>query len=1632
MAKRLNKKVALIGLAFFLFFGVAAAVLIPRYFVGSEKFIEDGDAMLEAADKETDSELKEEMYEQVAHSYLRARARAKSDELRVKILHKLAKVYLKREKWPNVRGCWTTIVRLDEKDYKARFARLKDTYIMASNGMLGAWNEVASQASDFIEAADEALLKEDPDKLESFEIQQRPSAKQMGPYLYLLRGRANLEIAKGGAVTDRSEPLDKAMEDLRTVLKLEPDNIEAHWYLAQVFITKAGLIASKEDPEIQANHMRAEELLTKAVELADTNPKAHINLLSVKLGFMLGQGITRKQVQELEPEYLSLAERFDTSTEVFSALSDFYRLLGYKKFDQAIGAIEKAMELDRENVNYAIKAVDLHYRRFSIYKDKAEFDKAVEIANSALKLPNAQDTPGPRYWANKTNRASLYVLLATAYIEQVLEAQWKGVELGSQKQQWLAGAEQAVHEIEQIYGTGEEPMVVMWRSMLDVAKGEKRTATQKLYKVYEQFKASGNRSAILSYTLAKLFENTREIGATAEFFASAFSIDNRNVPDKIDDRKPEALLDFAEVLLKIKSFAGVLEVASFFEEQYWPSQKADELRIKAYIAAAQFDKAEEELTNAKLDKVNNAKLNLLMAQAKINQTLVAIEGKQTRESLNEILDQQEMNVEAQAINELKAELSGYRNAFNESVEKLLALDSNTVESTVVIDACKNYISEKKIEMADRLVNRYLEYFPDDSTILLYKQLLAEPDLDNISNEKIKEITNQVLSDIENTRLRAMSLGRFYQENNEPKQATEQFKKLLEPYLTGRADITTQEKGKETKDIQLAAGYLFDLAINAKDWDLAQQIVNFARQENIDDCEGNSFAARICMAKGEHKDALAKLNECLAQRPVFSYAYMLRSMVNASLGNEQMSIDDARKAASLNPLDGTIIKVLANALYQRNLKLGGNTTSDQRMETTYALIRAISLNPRDTRLQSIYAEYISDKDPENALAIRQSLQRNIPSMENALLLGRMAMKMVYEEANQSRKNALLSIAASSFEQAHKMKPENEVVLNNYAEYFRYTGQNEKAEELLTKSSEKLLWRHYIKTSRLEQAEEVLQRLYQTNSKDTDALRGLLLVAKLNTDKEAVKKYSEELLLAEETFDNALAQIDLLLAVGLVKDADYKLQAFKEKYPHETTGTYLIEALLTMKQGKLEKALELTKRSLEQDQENAAAWRLKGEINRLMSNHVQAVFDLKKSKSLSDEPITQLALAKAYIRAGRKEEAIAELKVSIENPQAPMESRILLERLYRQTLGKKTELKHFYDETLELFPDNLFWINQAGTFALKTGDYTRAEQLYDRVLWQQGKSDVALALMAFDGYLQALLLGGKLNKIFEEAGKYADTDFAPVAFSGMAQAKMRSGDKENAIAYFRKAIHKSGKNKNYISSILQRMYSTLGAKEVRKVCEEILKTSPDSLVANVAMFNLALTNAEYNKALRYIDRCMEITGPNSPAAFDYTVKKVAALQAAYVKTSDNNYLDRAIAEYESLIAKMPNNTSILNNLAYLLSENNQKLEDALQYAERVYEIEPDNPNYLDTYAYALYKNGKYEQAAEFSQAALQQFEQNKMAVPWDTFYHLGMAKEKLGARLEALDAYKQALKTGADNVSEAFKQYLTSAIERLSQN
>ena len=1636
--KRLNRKVALVGSALFVFVVLIAIVFILYLSRDPEKFIRDGDIAVTAAREATDEEVKTKEYKRAERCYHKARGLAKTDSLKIEMLFKLVDLYLETERWRNVVGCWSEIIRIDPKNIKARFARLKylytmtKTYAAAGGGGRGLWQEVESQASEFIEIAEDAnLLAEDAAKWEYFEIKARqPAPERMGSYLYLLRGRARLEVTRLGAVTDPEASLSKAINDLEKARELEPTHPQVYWYIAQAYLIRGEIFASRgslEERDIARE--QALQLLEQALEATGEDVRAYINLLALKLRLAETSAAApiQEQIQSLESEYLSLVEKFDSSPEAHLVLARFYLRLGLKSLDKAIDAIEKAIELDEENVGYIRVAASLYYRKFSIYGQKPLLYKAIEIAKHALTLPDAQDKPGPGRLIRRANRVSLYSFLANCYIEQVIEP--CEVRTEAETKEWLAHAENAVHEIEQLVGTGEDPQIIRWRGMLELARGNRSLAIKKLYAAYEQLNATGGRNILLSYTLAKLFENTTELGAASRFFASALSR-----PGGIDERKPEALLDYAYVLLKQRYYGRAFNAANFFENQYLPNERSQMLRIKALIGVRQFEQAEEELNKRQPDDPNTIKFNLELVQAKIDQLEKYIEQKKMQETVAAIF-KQTSDIEKESLEPQLTELKNYNSFRAQLVEKLLAVEPNSIDEVTISAVCDTYIAEGEIEQAKDLVSRLLEYFPDNTTVLLYQRILSDPDPERISQQTRNEIEEEILSSIADPDTKAMSLGLFYLKNNEPNRAAVEFKKVLRiEALRERplAELAFYEAEEMTDPRHLAASYLSEIALRMKDSKLAEEIVEIAQRDNLDDCEGKFFAAVVAFTKQDYEDALANLDGCLKQRPIFSRVLLLRSKTHAALGNEHASVEDAQKAASLDTIDPAIAKGLWSVLYQRNQRLGENVSSDQLIETRAALDRAVALNLDDLQLLSDYAEYIIPKEPLRALAMRQKLQKIAPSIQNAVLLGKLATRIALGVRYPERKEALFDIAQSSFEQAREMDSQSEEMLYNFSEYYRVRGQEQQAEQLLLESkNSKLLWRYYFRTGRLEDAKKVLEQAYQAQPQDDDIIRGLLLRAEETADQEAVKKYSEELLSLDDNIENHLIQIQTFLKVGLLKEAEYKLQSFKEKFSAGPRAL-LLEASLAMRQGRVKKALELTNRSLEADQDNPVAWRLRGEVNFLMADYPQAIIDLNRSKSLSDEPVTRISLARAYLRAGRNEDAITELKSAIDRPQASTRATELLERVYLQ-LGRTEALRSFYDKTLRKFPDNVRWYNRAGAFAIAEGNFGRAEQLYGQA-WQKGKdSGSDGAAVALDGYLRALVLNEKFDKVLEEAREYVDSDFAPIAYLRMAEAKLKLGDETIAVQYSRKALEKAFAETSEILApdILQRLYSLLGAQEVLQICKEKLEADPDSFTANFAMFDLMRINGEYNKAIGYIDKCLQIMGPDSSYRIDYIVKKAMVLYLAYGKTSDNNYLERAIAEYESLLVKLPNNTNVLNNLAYMLTEANVQLEKAIEYAKRAYEMKPNNPGFLDTYAFALYKNHKFSEADQLLRSALQQFEARRIRIPPEVYEHLGMVKEELGAVAEAIDAYNQALEVGADELSQPVKQRINSAIDHLSQ-
>jgi tetratricopeptide (TPR) repeat protein len=135
----------------------------------------------------------------------------------------------------------------------------------------------------------------------------------------------------------------------------------------------------------------------------------------------------------------------------------------------------------------------------------------------------------------------------------------------------------------------------------------------------------------------------------------------------------------------------------------------------------------------------------------------------------------------------------------------------------------------------------------------------------------------------------------------------------------------------------------------------------------------------------------------------------------------------------------------------------------------------------------------------------------------------------------------------------------------------------------------------------------------------------------------------------------------------------------------------------------------------------------------------------------------------------------------------------------------------------------------------------------------------------------------------------------------------------------------------------------------------------------------------------------------------VQFYSALGDAYFKLkeyqSSDNYFDRALAIN-------PEDISVLNNYAYFLSLRGENLVKAEKMAQKVIAKEPNSPTYLDTYAWILYRGGKYADAKNWLEKALQ----NGGDTNGNILEHYGDVLYKQNNINGALEYWEKARKTG----------------------
>ena len=495
------------------------------------------------------------------------------------------------------------------------------------------------------------------------------------------------------------------------------------------------------------------------------------------------------------------------------------------------------------------------------------------------------------------------------------------------------------------------------------------------------------------------------------------------------------------------------------------------------------------------------------------------------------------------------------------MEQLLSRYPEKVDAQLVNAVCADLMQNKQFQQVVGYLDTYLAAHPDNVPLMMLRLQAQQEDPLNLTAEQRQALQKQVIQAVSDPKQRALLMANQYRASGEYEKA----KEVLE---------NNPQVDKDDPDVVMRR---FEVALEQKDLAAAEQLRQIIRTGNLDGCEGNLAAARVEYAKENYPVALRRLNECLAMTPLSSEIYFLKSQVERQMKDENAAIESARTAVRMNPKSPVYIKNLASLLIERNTVLGNKVTAAQRDEARRTIDAARRLNPMDWQLQSVYAETIQQSSPDEALAIRQQLLKDYPTVTNALMLGNMAMRMAQSEWNSPKKDALIELAGKAYQRGMEIDPTDEMLLQTYADYQQKTGKGQDAITRI-KQDKNLEWAFYLRNGQFEQAETILKELLQETPDDAALVKGLVLACQKTGKQDEVKHYLEVLFGLDDSKDTQLWILQKYIDNNLPAEAEKHLAGFKEHYPDEAAAL-LIESWVEMNKGRLDEAMALVNRYLE---------------------------------------------------------------------------------------------------------------------------------------------------------------------------------------------------------------------------------------------------------------------------------------------------------------------------------------------------------------------------------------------------------------------------------------------------------------------
>lgn len=396
-------------------------------------------------------------------------------------------------------------------------------------------------------------------------------------------------------------------------------------------------------------------------------------------------------------------------------------------------------------------------------------------------------------------------------------------------------------------------------------------------------------------------------------------------------------------------------------------------------------------------------------------------------------------------------------------------------------------------------------------------------------------------------------------------------------------------------------------------------------------------------------------------------------------------------------------------------------------------------------------------------------------------------------------------------------------------------------------------------------------------------------------------------------------------------------------------------------------------------------------------------LEKIIGISEELSVQKE--KIYIKLGDVENAAKEMEKLIEAYPNEMRYRGMLADLY---VANDMEDKAFriYTEMLEKDPNNPYAHLSLHDYYKKKGDDEKAFESLKKA-FSSNDLDIDTKMKILLSYYSATESEASLkdeafalNKILIETHP-DDAKSYTIYADFLYRDNKLIGAQENYL----KALERDS-SKFPIWNQLMFIESELQDNEaLLRDSKAALELFPNQPIFYFFYGAVNLQKKNYKEAVDYLN-----------IGKDYVIDNPALLTQFYANIGDaNNGLKNYTASdeaYEKALEIDPNNIYVLNNYSYYLSLRGEKLERAEELSALCNELEPDQFNYQDTYAWILYKQGKYVQAKELLEKAVEGGGSKNAVI----LEHLGDVYAKLNNITKALEYWNKAKAVENGDASE----------------